>query len=283
MAFFDSVEPEVVAQVRAAGHRGVHNFCIGTLSTYFGLETAEASFADGLLVLTGLKGGSRMKVFAFSADVDLVRVAALQKQTVVYSQHALDLPKGSTFKEVAYDLAQVCDPASYANARKRHKRLTYPFTRLEAEAVEVRLLAAADRGEAAALHADWCAWKLAQPTTFQMMFPRRRYMQCVETAIASPADYRCYGAFKNGKLVAVRALYLEGASAFDLAFFSATFDDRLYSDFVEHFAMFTMADLYRGGALHLNCGASLNRALSSFKSHWPHYEVLSYSYSKVAT
>lgn len=290
MGFFDAVIPYEVSAVREAGHGGVHNFCVGTLTAYFGLGTAAATMEDGILHLTGLKGGSRMKVFVFdalAAAAAQARLPQLQQQTVIYSKKPLSLPKGSAFKEIAYNLPRVLDPASYPNAKKRAQRLRYPASRFQSERISIRKLGPKDLAEATVLHSSWCAWKLADPATFQMMFPRRRYINCVEVALQHPAEYACYGAYREEafgqeRLLGVRVLYVEKAFAFDLANFAATFDPSLYNAFAEHFALMTMAELHSEGVDLLNCGASLNKQLSAFKSHWPHFDVLSYAYGRTA-
>lgn len=279
MGFFDLDPAPIVAIIKAVGHHRIHNFCVGSLTTYFGLTSAQASFADGTLIIDGLKGSARRKCFVFRGKASISALAEIQRQCVIYSIDSLPLPKQNKFKEVAYDLATVFNPTSYPNAKKRAKRLRYPFTRLTAEGITIRRLGVADQGAIKVLHAAWCEWKLAQPTTFQMMFPKRRYMACMEQALEQPIDYWGYGAFRGNELLAARAIYVEDECAFDLAHFSAAW--AAPTDFSEHFAIATMQELYKEGITYLNCGASLNSRLTAFKSHWPHYSVESYAYGKL--
>ena len=274
--FFTQSEPDIAKQVIAAGHQGIHNFSLGTLDAYFGLTKVDASFSDNILVLDGLKGSSRRKVFAFRGATDLDRLAELQKSSVIYSIDPLDLPAQSKFKELAYDITKVLNPLSYPNADKRAKRLTYPINRLRREGVTVKPLADGDFSKLNRLHNNWCAWKLEQPTTFKMMFPKRRYINCFEHALQHQQQYRAVGAFAaDGELLGARALYIDAGHAFDLAQITAAW--KTYTDFAEHF---NLASIRQIMPHTLNCGAALNHALHSFKAHWPHYEVVSYAYAR---
>lgn len=281
MGFFELEPSPILAALKAAGHHGIHNFTIGTLTTYFRLETAQASFEDGVLVLDGLPGSARRKVFVYrGATMAADQLAALQATSVIYSIDKLPLAKQSKFKELAYDLPGVFDPASYPNARKRHKRLLQPVQRLSKEGVEVRSLLASDLLPIGALHRSWCDWKLAQPTTHRMLFPKQRYINCMKIAISRPAEYIAIGAFsKFGEILAARALYIDGSSAFDLANFAATWG--AYSNFTEDFAIAGMQMLRNNGITYLNCGATLDKRLGAFKSHWPHFYIDSWAYGKI--
>jgi hypothetical protein len=279
MGFFDLNTVPIVAEVQAAGHQRIHNFCVGSLTCYFSLTSAQARFQGSILIIDGLRGSTRLRSFVFSGDYDVKLLTELQQAGPIYSIDPVLLSKQTKFKELAYDLDTVFNPDRYPNAKKRAKRLRYPFTRLDSEGIEIRLLLPADLPAISALHKAWCDWKLAQPTTYQMMFPKRRYIACMEQALSQSEDYWAFGAFKEDKLLAARALYIEKECAFDLAHFSAAWET--YNDFSEHFALATMHELHRRKITYLNCGASLNSRLSAFKSHWPHIEVISYAYGKL--
>lgn len=283
MGFFNDKPPigELIEAIGKAGHRGVHNFTLGTLTTYFRLESARVSFADGILILDGLPGSARRKVFVYGG-ADPAELADLQRTAVLYSLDKLALAKQSKFKEMAYSLPDVFNPASYPNARKRSRRLSQPFTRLNTKGITVRPLIAADLPAIRKLHDEWCAWKLANPATIRMMFPKQRYYNCMAIAIARPDQYLAYGAFTwTGELLAARSLYLEGKQAFDLANFSAAW--MTYADFAEDFYLVTMDHMVRDGADYLNCGATLDKRLHAFKAHWPHFTVESYAYGKISS
>lgn len=254
-------------------HHGIHNFTFGTLETYFGLSTSPGIVFDkGILFISR----PRAKTWVFDSSPDLDRLRVLQRQGPVYSQQRLDLPKAGKFSELAYDLDVVFDPNSYPNKKKRAQRIKYPKSWMGTHQVEIRSmvqLVDVDR-----LHTRWKEWKLAQPETYRMMFPSRRYYSCVEFALNDP-DYVIFAAYSNDdQLQAVRVLYVEGTQAFDLAQFGAFWE--MPSNFSEYFASVTMLLLHDRGIKYLNCGASLNSHLSTFKSHWPHFKVESWMYGR---
>ena len=256
-------------------HHGVHNFTFGTLETYFGLTSSPGVVFDkGILFVPR----PRAKTWVFVTNPDLDRLRGLQKQGPIYSQQRLELPKASKFSELAYDLAAVFNPASYPNKKKRAQRITYPKSWIESHQITIR--SSVDLRDVNILHERWKEWKLAQPETYRMMFPSRRYYSCVEYALNDP-DYALFSAYdKDNQLQAVRVLYVEDKQAFDLAQFGAFW--AMPSNFSEYFASVTMRLLYDRGITYLNCGASLNSHLSAFKSHWPHYKVESWAYGRMS-
>lgn len=279
--FFTLDRPAIVATIKAAGHHGIHNFTVGTLTTYFRLETVEALFNKGALILDGLPGSARRKVFIYNEDqLSDDYLLSLQKTSTIYSIHPLNLTKGSKFKETAYSLAAVFNPESYPNARKRSKRLLQPFQRIVKAGIDLRALTLRDLPQIKALHTLWCDWKLSQPKTYQMMFPKQRYLSCAEIAISRPDEYFALGAFDANGLHAVHIYYIEGGSAFDLANFAASW--RMYSNFSEDFYIASLAALQDQGLTYINAGASLNKYLSAFKSHWPNFTVDSWMYSRIS-
>lgn len=267
----------------AGRHRGVHNFTWGTLQTYFRLTGVprEKILWDGhVLSVTGLPGGNT-KTWVFQPEVEAHQLEALQRQGPVYSIDRIPLPKESKFHEIAYDLEQVFDPESYEGTRKRYQRLKYPFSWLRTHGVTIRDLTRRDLKEVERINEDWGQWKLSQPTTFQMMFPRRRYYACADyaTDVKYAKNYVALGAEQEGRLVAVRVVYVEGEDAFDLANFGLY--HRMPSHFSEYVATATMRNLLDRGIKTLNCGDTLNKRLSHFKEHWPSRPVMSWAYGRI--
>jgi hypothetical protein len=275
--FSSSIEDDV----RSAKHMGIHNFSYGTLETYFRITNARTAvdFEDNILVLRKLPGTVSTKTWVFGeGPFDMDKLEALQREGPVYSQYEIDLEKGSQFRELAYNLNEVFDPASYPNSKKRNQRIKYPFAFFHRGHWELR--EGASLSDIKALHDSWRDKKLKDPKVFQIMFPNKRYLQCAEFALKRPDLYKMLAAYSaEGKLVAVRVLYIDGTSAFDLANFAANWD--LPSNFTEYFGTVTMGNLRDSGIELVNCGASLNKHLSQFKSHWPSTYVVSYIYSRI--
>lgn len=264
-------------------HRGIHNFCLGTLVNYFYLHSPRTKtefLEDGkVLVLSHLPGRNPEKAFVFDCTASVELLHELQKLMVVYSIDQVALKKESQFVELVYDLQDVFDERNYKNRRKRHQRLKYPFVWYENHNFRIDEIQKSDVLKVKELHEQWCNFKLSQPDTFKMMFPKSRYFQCVVTGLNSK-DYIVYGVFNDSKLVAVRVLYIDNNQAFDLAFFGRTWDQP--SQLMEYSSTIMMGDLHFGRKIQtLNCGAQLNRKLHNFKSHWPHKELVSYMYSRI--
>jgi len=273
----------LLAEIEKLDGRDVHNFCWGTLDTYFYLTApkTQVELIDDLLVIRNTPGG-KMKAFDFStADSISPAFRKVNKEMPVYTITKKEAIKGTKFLEMAYDVKQVLAPESYPNAKKRYKRLTRPLTILQSTGIEIRALRRADIMAIKRLHDAWVNYKMAQPATFKMMFPKARYMRCAAIALDFD-DYLTYGAFQEDRLLFVRILYQQDHHAYDLAFFGDTWDRALPGDLAESIALKVLLDLQARGIETLNCGASLNKNLHAFKAHWPSYEVISYAYAKGA-
>lgn len=276
----------LLAQVQALDAKGMHNFCVGPLEAYFRigyLPEENVQLIDRVLCLSGLPGQLSRKVFVYAGgEGDLQRIAELQKQSVIYSQVSIALKKQSVFEETQYDLAQVFDPISYPNARKRHRRIKAWQARISTvydyERVSLQQARYEDMPDIYDLHEKWVAHKMTDPLTHRNMFPKTRYMNCVRLAMASPARHRIYLAWLQGRIIACRVVYIDNDAAYDLAYFSSYWD--CPSNFVEDVSVATMADLLAAGCRTLNCGASLNKHLAAFKQHWPWTPMRSYAYGR---
>ncbi len=279
--------PEVTTEdwqqvVVKAGHHGCHNFSWGSFAAYFEIERAKHAewIDDYVLHLTSPQGRRKTWLFAIGELIPDFRrtIPELQRLGPVYSLYEAALPGKGIFKEVVYDLIQVFDPASYPEKKKRYQRLTYPQRWMERSGYTIHVMTIADLPEVAALHEAWVERKLSQPGVYQIMFPRRRYYRCCELAAAQPALFAGF-VVRNPleEVVACRVLYREGAWAFDLAQFAS---DQVPSNATEYFATATMRLLYEDGVRWINTGASLNSALSQYKSHWPHQVRTHWTYSQ---
>jgi len=281
----DRSDPAVLKRL---DNRGVHNFSLGCLDAYFYLgqylEDGRAFlYKDRILILPARTGG--YKVFAYKTDPeDLPVLRELQKVAIIYSIDPIPgLPKGSSFHEVAYDIAEIFNPANYKTSKKRVAALKYPFNWLAARNMTIEPITRDNAAECVALHEKWVEHKLADPRTFQMMFPRRRYQLCFEkvNGLASNplgVSYKGYAVRLTGKLSAVRVLHIKGDKGYGLAFFANTWDSP--SHFVHFLNTYLMRDLLDSGIRYLNCGASLNKNLQSFKEDYPHRGVESFMYSR---
>lgn len=283
MGFFtrDLTPADWRTQLAYTGHSGIHNFSFGTIDAYFYLTQAKVAEWASDRVLHVATAHGQHKTWAFAAaESALLKLEELQRLGPVYSQLRLPLRGESKFQELAYDLDEVHSPASYPSKKKRYQRLTYPRRWLEQHNFEVQVLSISHIQRIRSLHERWCAWKLEQPQTYRMMFPNRRYYECcLRASLGEGLGYRGFAAVGPGdQVVAARVVYIEENVAFDLAQFCASWE--LPSNFAEYFASVTMAQLWDDGIKLLNCGASLNKHLSSFKSHWPHTYVSHFAYSR---
>jgi hypothetical protein len=274
------IENKVEAALLRYGCKGIHNFCFASFLTYFRLREVKATFEAGTLILDGLSGIQRKKAWCFVPE-NIEQLMQLHAAMPIYSINKIEaLGRATPFHEVAYLLAEVFDPRNYGSSKKRHRRLHYPSKCLATKGIEVRELTQADFVQVVRLHDAWVRYKMAQPSTYKIMFPKSRYLRCFAEAFSDePAcKFFVFGAFLDGMLCGARVLGCEKMLAFDLAHFSLPLDG--YSDFSEHFAMKTMEMMRVAGIEYLNCGASLNAGLKGFKTHWPHYTVTSYMYSQ---
>ena len=285
MGFFvpdvDALESWRVRLSRA-GHRGMHNFSFGTITTYFGLISGTAEWLDDC-VLHVISPQGKHKTWVFDVGEvlpDHNLLTGLRRLGPIYSQVELRLPGIGSFEELAYDLDRVLDPTSYPNNKKRYQRLTYPARWMERYGYSIRMFFKRDTSEVQILHDLWVEHKLSQESTYRLMFPRKRYLDCFRVVAERP-DLGFFGFVlldSSGAIVGARALYAEAGTAFDLAQFVRP---GLPSDAAECFAFLTMKTMHKLlGVTRLNCGASLNGPLKAFKSHWPHEQVRHWSYPR---
>ncbi len=274
---------------------GVHNFSRGTLESYWKIHKLNAVekvhvTMPGVLTLSGLPGRTRVKTFVFSPEgTDACRlgwtgnkmIKTLQHEGVIYSVDPLPaLYKGAEFRETCYDLKTVFDPASYHPSKKRHQRLTYPFTFLTREGVTFHLGVQSNFEEISELHSAWCQKKLDDPKTFRMMFPSKRYIVCVENALRLPG-YRLIVVSRNGEIIAVRVFGIQSKTAYDLAFFGKYWE--LPSQTMEYINVALLSYLLDEGIEVLNFGApgNVSKALLNFKSHYPTFTKSHFVYPQL--
>jgi hypothetical protein len=201
-----------------------------------------------------------------------------QQYAVIYSIDPLPLPKESKFKELCYDLDTVFDPASYPSAKKRHQRIKYPMTWLAGSNLALTQITHMDP-RIEELHDAWVEKKLDDPATFKMMFPGKRYLNCVLRAFEEPESYRVFAVFEGSRVQAIRVVGIAGDTAYDMAFFGRTWE--LPSQAMNYINISILKALHTAGIKHFNCGCFLNKRLHQFKAHYPHYEKISYAYSKL--
>jgi hypothetical protein len=235
-----------------------------------------------------------VKTFVFKKnqrDFNLLREK--QKKGPVYSLVPLPLEKGSKFVEIGYDLEKVFDRRSYPKAKKRHQRIVYPFKWLDGKKIEMSALTERDMGEVGKLHDRWVERKLEDDKVYKIMFPNRRYIRCCEklfdglderTLLPVPklnlADYKGF-VFRDaqGEICVVRVVSIQKDGAYDLAFFGNTWDAP--SQLMNYCDIYVLKELFDMGIRIFNCGAALNKHLRMFKSHYPHFKIESYMYSRI--
>lgn len=275
-------------------NRGIHNFSLGCLCSYFLLNENNNSgkmniIDDGVLFLQSPKP----KTFVFfNGDRNIQKISELQKKGPVYSINRINLQGESEFHEVVYDLDLVFDDRSYKNTDKRKKALRAPFKKLSDWGVEAELITKENIQDIEALHSDWCEYKLSLPKTFQIMFSTTRYIRCCR--LSAGAISTSTGFFKsifqpkyigilyrfNGSPSSAFVSSIEGDTAYSLAGFSRSWD--LPSQFTHHTNIHFMKFLYEEkGVKKVNDGASLNKDLRIYKTHYPSGIAKSYRYSRM--
>ncbi len=197
---------------------GIHNFSIGCLDAYCYLTDAIAAGKAFLLrgrILVLLAHGVKTFVFNFRPE-DLPALTELQKLGVIYSIDPIPgLQKQAKFVEIAYPLKALFDRASYKNNQKYRTRVVLPVERAGTGGLTIEPLSVENLGWVRLLHDQWVDHKLADERTYQIMFPRARYIRCAELAVrgpapgASDAEYRGF-VFRDGnEAVAVRVFSVE--------------------------------------------------------------------------
>jgi len=265
-------------------NKGVHNFSVTTLVTYFYLNEMLASktppllLKNSVLVLPNKQG--RFKTFVYQEPENSKNMLEyLRSLGPVYSIDKLQqLDDGKPFVEIAYDLEQVNNPASYKNAKKRHQRLTYPITQLEKWGVSVESLSKENFAGVQELHDMWVDYKLADPKIFKIMFPNKKYLFCCQKALQYPRLFKTFVFKFGGKVLATRIVGIDQRRTYDLANFGNSWDS--FSQLMNYADTLALKNLYVQGFKSLNCGFGLNKNLTAFKEHYPNYEVTSYIYSQ---
>ncbi len=284
-------------------NKQVHNFATGTLDCYFKINAlilkGKVVEYDGFFYLD--RGATKMTMIYDStkANTQLPVLEKLQKMGTIYSIDPIDLPHATQFPEVTYNLDVVFDPKSYKNAKKRRQHLSRPFKWLDKHGFTISHITADDYDDVIALHDIWTEKKLADPTTFKIMFPTGRYKRCIDIATEKqrytrdsggfessiinllPSEYRVFVVKdKDRKVVAIRVLSVQGKDAYGLAFFGDTWSTPSQ---LMHFAdVVTLKMLMdEDGITYVNCGASLSSNLKSFKSHIPCSILTSWRYKRI--
>ena len=260
-------------------NQNCHGLALSVLETYFHLREDFGNHTVCLINDRILHLRKRRRVFVYSfekGDLDILR--ALQAQAMIYSTSKIEgLDNASSFSEIVYDLNEVFNRDSYPNKKKRYNKLTYPFVWLQKNSVKIKR---PSLSEVKSLHESWVKFKLNQPSTYRIMFPTARYLNCFEVAVRNNfLGYCVYGFYLDEKLMSVRVLGTHEKSAYDLANFTNTWETP--SQVSNYFDIWALRDLYNSGYRTFNCGALLNKGLKTFKCHYPYSELKIYSYSRL--
>lgn len=288
MITYEEIKDEIIKNIidinslEREDNKGVHNFSYPTLQSYFYLKEMinykkpPLLTSDLILFLPSKQG--KYKTFCYKplGEERKSLLEKMRKMGPIYSIHSIPFLKGEIqFKEVGYSLRDVFSSDKYPNAKKRYQKLVYPFKQQEKFKVVTR---EATDEEVKNLHDEWVERKMADPNTFRMMFPNKRYYSCYIKAKENPQSHKIYTFFIEDKLIAVRVLGIQGRRVFDLANFGRVWDS--FSNMMNTLDTCVLKNLYELGFEEFNCGAGLNKKLKLFKEHYPSFEIISYQYSK---
>jgi len=279
MIFGQSSSLEKIAEW-AKGQR-LHDYSLPTMLTYKQLSTIIQKSADEIrddILLLTPSSKKKTAYFKEMPSKDALKDYMSKDYTCVLPEKHPELSGASKRVEVEYNLAQLFDPASYPNAKKRHQRIKYPFSFLEKEGIVVRKIELEDLPDALELHEKWIAMKLADPKVHRISLSTARYRRCVELAF----EHDCIQAYvargKDDQLMAVRVFGIERQRSFDLAYYSDY--PNMKSQLTEYLNVAFMKKLVEQGVLTLNAGLSSDKGLKQFKDHFPNEKVYSYQYKQ---
>lgn len=238
----------------------IHNFCFGTINSYYQPLEFEVN-CDSFSILCRY-GKNRRKKFSFSQEeIDF------GSADICYSPY----PIGQKRTEIAHNLEELFDPSAYER-KKRYNTIIYPFNWAAKNDLIITLLTKEHLTAVEVLHEKWVDFKLADEKTFQIMFPRKRYLKCFFDSLEND-NYVSYGAFLDGQLVSTRVLYILDCWAFDLAFFT---DYQIKSQLTNFVDALILKQLKESGIKFLNRGVELNKGLKHYKTQFPYFEVYFY-------
>lgn len=235
----------------------VHNFCYGTVKSYYNYQ----SYVEGenCVLIVAKHGRTKKKLFIFNEEYHID-----EQYDIIYS--SFNVKDSTARKEICHNLSDIFNPECYPNSKKRQKILTYPFNWAERNGLEIRQLVPQDLEAIEKLHSQWVEKKLADEKTFQIMFPKKRYITCIIDGFYTP-NYLLYGAYYQDQLIGCRSLYVYNQHSFDLAFFV----NSPISQITNYVDIIIMKDLLKKGILYLNRGIELNKGLKNYKMHYPHF------------
>lgn len=274
MGFF--LNTDIKRNIVSLNHYNFHNFAFGTLKGYYHLDTADEVIISNNVLYIRNRNLCKTWVYNNYKDIN-IDLAEFQELGVIYSQKELPLKglqKSSHLLEVEYNLQKVLDPASYKNKKKRYQRITYPELFLRKNDIIVEVLK--DPYKVKDLHEAWVNIKLSQAKTFKIMFPKKKYWNCIN--LIKEKDFVGFAAKHDNNYLAAAVFYLEGKSAFDLA----NFHGYKVNGLAECFNFVIMQKLHKQYNIDvLNYGAYLNTGLGEFKEHWPSTLRKYYIYDKL--
>ncbi len=280
-----------IGEMEGLDNRGIHNFSIGCLDAYFYLgeyvKDGRAFLYRGrVLVMPSRTGGWKTFVYEYVHE-DFATLQMLQTMGVVYSLSVIPgLPKQSKFKEIAYNIGAVFDPASYPNTKKRKNKIRHPLTYIRNNGFIVEPVSVDNLGDCRVLHDRWVEYKLQDERTFQIMFPRRRYLRCAEKAAKGMVEglpgVRYEGlAFRfEGEIVGVNVMSVEKGKSYGLAMFGNIWDPK-FNRLMGATDLWYLKKFLDEGIPYYNAGTTVNSDHKSYKERYPHFVVESFMYSRV--
>lgn len=235
----------------------IHNFCYGTINSYY--QPISEEFNDSYFLITSKYSKNRNKMFVYKSDkTDDV------KHDILYSL----FKPGNKKVEICHNLEELFDSSTYQR-KKRYNTIIYPFNWAKRNDLIIKKIGEESFQQVLDLHEKWVKSKLSDTRTFQIMFPKKRYLKCFIDSFDNK-NYLSYGAFLGDTLVSVRVLYIQFEWAFDLAFFT---DYEIKSQLTNFVDVLILQDLKNIGIKFLNRGVELNKGLKQYKTQFPYFDV----------
>lgn len=229
-----------------------------------------------LLDMSRIKKSLRISVIAdLKYETDIKLLEFLQQFGYIRSPFELELSKPLKHGEVVHTIADVFNPESYQNSKKRSQRLAQPLKVLVDNKITRVQLTKDDLPQIENFCNIWYETKLLDPGVFQMLFSNP--FNHIRLGITDPSYGEVHG-YKDasGELLNVQLLGIDGINAYSL--YNVT--TRTYHDSRINSACYLdiMKYLESKGVQKWNVGLELNKNLASFKHHYPSSVLYFYHY-----
>lgn len=231
-----------------------------------------------------------------SVDIFSILLPFIKKKTIFYSPllqqgEIKEFFEVSTYKEAIYNLNEIFLPETYYKKyegrsrgeikKKIYNRVVYPFLYLSKHDFKAVELTEDTLPEMEAIHAEWCAYKLAQDKTFKIMFSTNRYNRAVRemysgNSFTERSKFYCKLFYWEGKPFAVRQCLLLGDTSYDIGFFSLFWT--VPSQLLLYLNAFCLKELQALGVVYHYTGMVMDKYLEASKNHFPAATIVGYKY-----